>query len=69
MKLSNKAYDIIKYIATYVLPSLGTLYFAIAQVWGLPFGEEVIGSITAVDTFLGGLIGVSKLSYKDGEQE
>lgn len=67
MKLSNKAYDIIKYVATYVLPSIGTLYFALAQVWGLPFGEEVIGSITAVDTFLGGLIGVSKMGYKEEE--
>lgn len=67
MKLSNKAYDFIKWVATYILPSVGTLYFALAQVWNLPYGEEVIGSITAIDTFLGGLIGVSSMNYEEEE--
>lgn len=68
MKLSNKAYDIIKCLATYILPSIGTLYFALAELWGLPYSEEIVGTITAIDTFLGGLIGVAKMSYKESEK-
>ena len=55
MKLSNKSYDILKYIAQIVLPAAGTLYFALAQLWNLPHPTEVVGTITAVDTFLGAL--------------
>lgn len=67
MKISNKAYDILKWIAQYVLPALGTLYFALASIWGLPYGEQVVGTITAVDAFLGVLLGVSTSSYeRDG---
>lgn len=68
MKLSNKAYDIIKYIAQYVLPALGTLYFALAQIWGLPYGEEIVGTITAVDAFLGAILGISSKNYKEEEK-
>ena len=56
MKMDNKTYDILKYIAQIVLPAIGTLYFALAQIWGLPYGEEIVGTITAVDTFLGALL-------------
>lgn len=66
MKISNQAYDILKYIAQYVLPGLGTLYFALATIWGLPYGEQVVGTITAVDTFLGILLGISTSRY-DGD--
>ena len=59
MKLSNKAYDVLKWIAMYLLPALGTLYFALAGIWNFPFGEQVVGTITAVDTFLGVLLGIS----------
>lgn len=61
--LSNKAYDILKWIALIALPALGTLYFALAGIWGLPYGEQVIGTITAIDTFLGALLGISNLNY------
>lgn len=64
MKLSNKAYDILKWIAQYLLPAAGTLYFALASIWGLPYGEEVVGTITAVDTFLGVILGISSAQYK-----
>lgn len=63
MKLSNKAYDILKWIALYFLPALGTLYFALASIWGFPFGEEVVGTITALDTFLGVILGISTAQY------
>lgn len=63
MKMSNKTYDILKWIAQIVLPALGTLYFAIASIWGLPFAEQVVGTITAIDTFLGALLGFSSIQY------
>lgn len=68
--LSNKAYDILKFIAQIVLPALGTLYFALASIWGFPYGEQIVGTITAVDAFLGALLGISTAQYnKDKEQE
>ena len=63
MKMSNKVYDILKAIAQIFLPGIGTLYFALASIWNLPFGEEVVGTITAIDTFLGALLGVSTATY------
>ena len=63
MKLSNKSYDVLKWIAMYLLPAVGTLYFALAGIWGLPYGEQIVGTITAVDTFLGVLLGISSAKY------
>ena len=62
--MSNKAYDVLKWIAMYLLPALGTLYFALASIWGLPFGEEIVGTITAIDTFLGVILGIGNSQYK-----
>lgn len=64
MKLSNKVYDILKWVAQYLLPAIGTLYFALASIWGLPYGEQIVGTITAVDTFLGVILGISTIQYK-----
>ena len=61
--MSNKTYNILKWIAMYLLPALGTLYFAIASIWGLPYGEQIVGTITAVDTFLGVILGISTAQY------
>lgn len=67
MKMSNKVYDILKWIAMYVLPALGTFYFALAGIWGFPFGEEIVGTLTAIDTLLGAMLGISSAKYnKDG---
>ena len=63
MKLSNKTYDALKYIAQIVLPALGALYFGLAKIWGLPYGTEIVGTIAVVDTFLGTLLGLSTKSY------
>lgn len=68
MKLDNKTYDVLKWVAQIFLPALGTLYFALSKIWGLPFGEEVVGTIVALDTFLGALLGISTDKYKR-EQE
>lgn len=61
--MNNKVYDVLKWIAMYLLPALGTLYFALAGIWGLPYGEQIVGTITAVDTFLGVIIGISTTQY------
>lgn len=63
LKLTDKTYDILKYIAQYVLPACGTLYFALAGIWNLPYGEQIVGTITAIDTFLGVLLGISTNTY------
>ena len=66
MKMSNKVYDAIKFIAQIVLPALATLYFALASIWGLPYGEQIVGTITAIDTFLGAILGISSMQYNKG---
>jgi hypothetical protein len=65
---SNKIYDILKWIAQIFLPALGTLYFALAGIWGFPYGEEIIGTITAVDVFLGVILGISSKQYYDSNK-
>lgn len=61
--MSNKVYDILKWIAQILLPALATLYFGIAKIWNLPYSEEIVGTITAVDLFLGALLGISTMQY------
>lgn len=63
MKMSNKVYDVLKFIAQIVLPAVGTLYFALAKIWGFPFAAEIVGTISAVDAFLGALLGISTMQY------
>ena len=63
MKFNKNTYDFLKWVAQFLLPAAGTLYFALASIWALPYGEQVVGTITAVDTFLGVLLGVSSNTY------
>lgn len=65
---NSKIYDILKWIALVFLPALGTLYFALSGIWNLPYGEEVVGTIMAIDTFLGALIGISNINYNKGNK-
>jgi hypothetical protein len=58
-------YDVLKWIAQLFLPAAATLYFALANIWGLPYGEEIVGTITAVDAFLGVILGISSKVYYD----
>lgn len=64
--MSNKTYDILKWVAQILLPALATLYFALAGIWGFPFGEQIVGTITAIDTFLGVVLNVSTNKYNLG---
>ena len=67
--MNNKVYDVLKFIALVVLPALGTLYFAVSTIWGLPYGEQIVGTITAIDTFLGALLGISSAKYNKALKE
>lgn len=61
--MNNKTYDLLKWIAQFLLPASGTLYFALASIWGLPYGEQVVGTITALTAFLGIVLGISTSQY------
>ena len=65
MKLTNKTYDILKWIALCVLPSVATFYFVLSGIWGFPYGEQIVGTITAIETLLGALLGISNANYKN----
>ena len=69
MKLSNGAYDALKWIAQYLLPASGALYFALAKIWNLPYGTEIVGTISALDTFLGVLLGLSSANYNKANEQ
>lgn len=63
MIFSNKVYNNLKFVALVVLPALGAFYFAIAGYWALPYPEQVVGTLAAVDVFLGVLLGISTANY------
>lgn len=62
--LSNRFYDYLKFAVTILLPAAGALYFGLSQIWGLPYGEEVVGTFALVATFLGALLKLSDRSYE-----
>lgn len=66
MKLSNKTYDRLKWVAMCILPAFGTLYFALSSIWGLPYAEQVVGTISAINAFLGTILGISNHNYIKG---
>lgn len=63
LKISNKTYNVLKWIAQIVLPAVGTLYFGLSYIWGFPEADKVVGTITLVDTFLGVVLGISTVQY------
>jgi hypothetical protein len=63
--LNNKQYDTAKFLTVIVLPALGTLYFALAQIWGLPAGEQILGSVLAVEACIGAVLGISAKQYQE----
>lgn len=68
MKMSNKVYDVLKFIAQIVLPALATLLAALGKIWGWPLVTEITATICAVDTFLGALLGISSMQYAKEKQ-
>ena len=68
MKLPDRVYDVLKWVAILFLPALAVLYKRVAAEWGLPYGEQVYNTVYAVHIFLGSILGISALTYKkDGE--
>lgn len=64
MIMNDKTYDFLKWIAQLFLPAVGTLYAALAGIWGFPYGEQIMSTILAIDTFLGAILGISNANYK-----
>lgn len=67
MKMSNKVYDVLKFIVQLILPALATFYVTISGYWNLPFAKEISGTITAIATLLGACLMISSANYKKGE--
>lgn len=63
LRMSDRTYDFLKFVAQILLPALGTLYFALAEIWGFPYAKEIVGTITAIDAFLGAILGISSAGY------
>lgn len=63
MKLSNNLYDKLKWVAMILLPALSVLYLALAGLWNLPYPEQISGTVMAIDTFLGAILGISTNNY------
>ena len=66
--MSNKTYDILRWITMYLIPAAGTLYFALSSIWGLPYGEQIVGTLTAIDTFLAVILGISTNQYNKSKE-
>ena len=67
--MSNKTYDIIKDIALLWLPLVGTVYFGLAGLWGLPYADQIAGSVTVLDTALGAVVKYFAEKYKKIESK
>lgn len=61
--MSDKVYDVLKFIAQIVLPALATFYLTLAGIWSLPYGEQISGTIMAIDTLLGAILMISSTKY------
>lgn len=70
MKMTNEMYDVLKWVAQILLPALATLYFTLSKVWPqLPCPTEIVGTISAVDVFLGALLGISSSAYEKSKSD
>lgn len=67
MKLTNKAFDILRFLCEILVPAIGALYFGLSKLWGLPYGQEIVGTCACVSTFLGALVGISRADYNKKE--
>ncbi len=67
-KLSNSAYDVWKEIAQVWIPAISTLYFTLSGVLNLPYAEEVVGTLAALDVFLGTVLKISTAQYNKEDE-
>ena len=64
MKMSNKVYDVLKWIALIAFPAVIALYSTLSGIWGWPYGEQVVGTLAALEIFLGAILQISNVKYK-----
>lgn len=69
MTMPNKTYDVLKEIAMIWVPALATLYFTLAGIWGLPYGEQIVGTLSAIDVFMGTILKISSIQYYKGNEQ
>lgn len=69
MKMSNRLYDVLKWVAMLFLPALATLIRVVFAIWGIQYGEQIATTIMAVDAFLGACLGISSIQYKGGSED
>ena len=67
MKLSDRVYDVLKWIALICIPACAAFYVALASVWGWPYADEVSKTSNAVCVLIGALIGISSAQYYKDE--
>ena len=67
--MNSKTFDILRFIGEVLLPALGALYFGVAKIWGLPYGQEIVGTIAVITTFVGTVVGVNRTKYNKLKQE
>ena len=67
--MNDKVYNILKWVAMIVIPAVGPLYSALAGIWSFPYGDQIVGTILAVDTFLGAILGISSATYEKKNQD
>lgn len=65
MKMDNKTYDFLKWVAMIVLPAVVTFVAAIGQIWGIPYTAQIAATIAAIDTLLGACLQVSSANYTE----
>lgn len=67
--MSNKVYDFLKNLSLVVLPAIGTFYFSLSQIWGLPYGEEIVGTLSALAVLIGAIVKISHANYHNPDNE
>lgn len=67
--MSNKLYDILKWVCMVGLPAVACLWYTLGKVWGFPYIAEIGATIVAIDTFLGAILGISNIQYRTKQEE
>ena len=68
MKMTNKAYDTLKFFALLILP-ISAFVGKIASIWGLPYGDEITATLIALDVLMGAIVKIASDSYQKEANE
>ena len=69
MRLPDRVYDVLKWIALCAIPAIATFYCTLAPVWGWPLADQVSKTANAVCTLIGALIAISTAEFRKGNHE